>query len=101
MVVGAERVFRDAVASGRMGLVIVEPDYHEAAGLRHDLTGIGAAIGITGQPGHVAVHPVSDPLLKIVSADVDLDRGYAKRIEAQRLRRSLESLAEGVRVHRA
>ena len=101
VVVGSERVFRDKVARGRMRLVIVEADHYETAGLRHDLAGVGPAIGITGQPGHVAVHPVGDPLLKIVGADIDLDRGDAERIKAQRLRRSLESLAEGAGVHRA
>ena len=100
VVIGTERVFRDTVTGRRMRLIIIKPDDHEAAGLRHHLAGVGASFGITGQPGHVAVHAVGDPLLKIIGADVDLDWRHAERVKAQRLRRSLESLAEGARVHR-
>ncbi len=100
MIIGAQGVFRDAVAGRRVRLIIVEAYDDEAAGLGQDLAGVGPPVRITRQPGHVAVHAVGDPLLEVVGAHVDFDRRDAESVEAQRLRRSLESLAEGARIHR-
>ena len=100
VVIPAQRVFRDAVARGRMRLVIVQAHHDQAAGFGQHFTGVGTAVRVTGQPGHVAVHPVGDPLLEVVRAYVDLDRRDPEGVEAQLLRRSRETLAEGAGIHR-
>ena len=99
VVIRAQRIFRDAVARGRVRLVVVQADHDEAAGLRQDLAGVGAAVGVTRQPGHVAVHAVGDPLPEVIGPDVDLDGRDPEGVEAQRLRRSFDPLAQGATVH--
>jgi len=95
VVIRAQRVFRDAIARGRVRLVVVQADHDEAARLGQHLAGIRAAIGVARQPGHVAVHPVGDPLPEVLGPDVDLDRRDPEGVEAQRLRRSFRSAGEG------
>ena len=99
VVIRAERVFRDAVAGGRVRLVIVQSDHDEAACLGQHLAGVGPAVGIARQPSHIAMHAVGDPLPEVVGPDVDLDGRHSEGVEAQLLRRSFNPLAQGAGVH--
>jgi hypothetical protein len=101
VVIGAERVFGDAVACRRVRLEIVQPHHDQAAGLGEDPAGVGAALRVARQPGHIAVHAVGDPLPEVIGPDVDLDGRDPEGVEAQRLRRGFDPLAEGARFHPA
>lgn len=74
---------------GRVGaaaLVVVHRQDDDAFGTREDEGGVGAALGIAGEPGHVAMLAFGDPLLKQRTVRGGLRGRDAAVVEAQSAR---------------
>ena len=65
-------------------MVVVEGEDDDGFGAGEDEGGVGAAFGVAGEPGHVAVLAFGDPLLKEGTMRRRLRGGDAAVIEAER-----------------
>ena len=68
---------------GGAALVVVEGEDDDGFGAGEDEGGVGAAFGIAGEPGHVAVFAFGDPLLKEGAMRGGLRGGDAAVVKAE------------------
>ena len=64
-------------------MVVVEGEDDDAFGTGEDEGGVGAAFGVAGEPGHVAVFAFGDPLLKEGAVRGGLRGGDAAVVKAE------------------
>lgn len=64
-------------------MVVVEGEDDDALGAGEDEGGIGAALGVAGEPGHVAVFAFGEPLLKKGAMGGGLGGGDAAVVKAE------------------
>lgn len=64
-------------------MVVVEGEDDDALGAGEDEGGIGAALGVAGEPGHVAVFAFGEPLLEEGTMGGGLGGGDAAVVKAE------------------